>query len=203
MTSVRVRTLVVGAALALASGLLIAQGDALGADLPRVAALGLAAGAVLGLVPARSAAAKLGALAAGYAAFLVGLQLLKSTLPDTSSGRAVAAVVVVGLVTAVAVATSERLPLWAGLLGVATLTGTFQTLLAAGPAGSTGDGTTVTTSVTTSLTAVAVGFLLTDVLPLLMTRRTPEQQAELDQLDLPAPRAAADTHVQTVEKAAR
>jgi uncharacterized membrane protein len=48
MSSVRMRTLVTGIALAVAAFLLADQGAIFGADLPKVALMGAAAGAVLG-----------------------------------------------------------------------------------------------------------------------------------------------------------
>src|SRR5689334_21316153 len=114
MSSVRTRTLLAGAALAVAAFLLADQGAVFGADLPQVAVRGAAAGAVLGLVPDRMAAARLGGFLTGFLATWIGYALRAGVLPDIPMGRAIAAVAVVALITVVSVATANRLPMWAG-----------------------------------------------------------------------------------------
>jgi hypothetical protein len=201
MTSVRLRTCAVGSALALTAGAVVDHGAAFGADLPKVALLGIASGAVLALVPGRGLATKLGAYVAGFAAVMVGLSLLRTSLPDIPLGRALAAVVVVALVTAVATASADRLPLWAGLLGAGTLTGAFQTVLAAHPEAGTGDTTTVITAATTALLSAVVALVVTTA----VTTTVPVDQAPAlsdAELTLPTPRTAADGAA-TTEKASR
>jgi len=201
MSSVRTRTLVTGLALAVTAFLLADQGAIFGADLPQVALLGAAAGAVLGLVPDRLAAARLGGFLTGFASVWIGYALRAGVLPDIPMGRAIAAAVVVAIVTLVAVATANRLPMWAGFVGVATLLGSYETTFAATPTSFVSDSMT---AVTTSLLAAAFGFLVTVLLSdagavAASTSTTPE----VVQLDapLPTPRAAADSNV-TVAKTA-
>lgn len=202
MSSVRIRTLVTGTALALAAFLLADQGAIFGADLPKVALLGAAAGAVLGLVPDRLPAARLGGFLTGFAAAWIGYALRAGVLPDIPMGRAIAAVVVVAVITAVAVATANRLPLWAGFLGAATLLGSYETTFAATPTDFVSDSMT---AVTTSLLAAALGFLVTVLVsPTGVADSAPQRPAvvELDAA-VPPPRAAADGNVSVAKKAAR
>lgn len=194
MTSVRTSTCAAGAAVAVAAGALTAAGGPFGADLPKVALLGLAAGAVLGLVPARSSLGKIAGFVGGFGAVLVALSLQRTTLPDTGLGRAVAAVVTVSIITAVATATAERAPLWAGLLGAATLTGSFAVITA----GAIGTSTAAVTAATSSLLAAAVSLVATTVVSAL---HVPGVAAAGDVV-VPAPRAAADA-VASPARAAR
>jgi hypothetical protein len=200
MSSVRTRTLVTGTALAVTAGLLADHGAIFGADLPKVALLGAAAGAVLGLVPDRPPAARLGGFLTGFLAAWLGYALRAGVLPDIPLGRAIAAVVVVALVTVVAVLTSNRLPMWAGFVGVATLLGSYETTFAATPTSFVSDSMT---AVTTSLLAASLGFL---VAVLATGTPAPEQTTETPEvvvLDaaVPAPRVAADKNVTLAKKA--
>jgi hypothetical protein len=201
MSSVRTRTLVTGAALAVTAGLLADHGAIFGADLPKVALLGAAAGAVLGLVPDRLPAARLGGFLTGFAAAWIGYALRAGVLPDIPMGRAVAAVIVVALVTTVAVATANRLPMWAGFVGVATLLGSYETTFAATPTSFVSDSMT---AVTTSLLAASLGFVVAVVAT--SFGPVPEPAPETPQvvvLDaaVPTPRAAADANVKLAKKA--
>jgi hypothetical protein len=202
MSSVRTRTLVTGAALAVAAFLLADQGAIFGADLPQVALLGAAAGAVLGLVPDRMAAARLGGFLTGFLSAWVGYALRAGVLPDIPMGRAIAAVVVVALITAVAVATGNRLPLWAGFLGAATLLGSYETTFAATPTSFVSDSMT---AVTTSLLAAALGFLVTVLVSEFGKVEPAPDKPDIVVLDtaVPAPRDAADSNVTVAKKAAR
>ncbi|MDT7539447.1 MAG: hypothetical protein QOI82_3032 [Actinomycetota bacterium] len=200
MSSVRTRTLVTGTALAIAAFLLADQGAIFGADLPKVALLGAAAGAVLGLVPDRMPAARLGGFLTGFAAAWLGYALRAGVLPDIPMGRAIAAVVVVGIITAVAVATGNRLPMWSGFLGSAALLGSYETTFASTPTSFVSDSMT---AVTTSLLAVALGFLIAVLLAEGRDAEPPAEQPEVVVLDaaVPAPRATADSNVTVGKKA--
>ncbi|MCU1591285.1 MAG: hypothetical protein JWP11_2541 [Frankiales bacterium] len=204
MSTVRTRTLVTGVALAVAAFVLADQGAVFGADLPKVALLGAAAGAVLGLVPDRSPAARLGGFLTGFAAAWLGYALRAGVLPDIPMGRAIAAVVVVAIVTVVATATANRLPLWAGFVGVTTLLGSYETTFAATPTSFVSDSMT---AVTTSLLAAALGFFVavlasgTSAVGL-EPGDEPQEVVVLDKA-VPAPRPAADTNVSLAKKATR
>jgi hypothetical protein len=160
MTSVRVRTCVAGAALAVLAGALVDHGAIFGADFLRVALLGIALGAVLGLVPHRSAVERVGGFAAGFVAAWLGYLLRAGVLPDIPMGRAIAAVIVISLITAVATATADRIPLWAGLLGAGALVGAYEAAYVATPSEVGSESAAAATAV---LLAVAFGFVVTAV----------------------------------------
>jgi hypothetical protein len=202
MFSVRTRTLVTGTALAVTAFALADQGAIFGADLPHVALLGAAAGAVLGLVPDRMAAARLGGFLTGFIAVWIGYALRAGVLPDIPMGRAIAAVVVVALITIVAVATADRLPMWAGFLGAATLLGSYETTFAATPTSFVSDSMT---AVTTSLLAASLGFLVAVLLGEPGKAEPAPEKPDVVVLDaeVPAPRAAVDSNVTVAKKASR
>ena len=127
------RNLLAGLCLAVAAGLLVMVGAALDLDVESVALLGAAAGAVVALVPDRTPLVRLGGFAAGFVAAFIGYVLRAAVLPDTSTGRAVAVVIVLLLCVGVSAATVDRLPLWTLLLGTATLVGAYEFTFAAAP----------------------------------------------------------------------
>jgi hypothetical protein len=149
------RTLLAGLCLAVAAGLLVLVGAALDLDLESVALLGAAAGAVVALVPDRTPLVRLGGFAAGFLVALIGYVVRAALLPDTSTGRAVAVVVVLLLCVGVSAATAGRLPLWTLLLGTATLVGAYEYTYAAAPPELMTTAVETTTSLFLSL---AVGF---------------------------------------------
>ncbi|MDX6197707.1 MAG: hypothetical protein QOJ79_858 [Actinomycetota bacterium] len=206
MSSVRARTLLTGAALAVAAFLLADQGALFGSDLPKVALLGAAAGAVLGLIRDHVPVARLGGFLAGFLAAWIGYALRAGFLPDIPLGRAIAAAVVVALVTAVAVVSADRMPMWAGFLGAVTLLGSYETTFAATPTSFVSDSMT---AVTTSLLAVAFGFLVTVLLGQLGTgpvsgAESMSEAAKPAVADVvPAPRATADSNVAVTNEVAR
>lgn len=161
MTSVRQRTCAAGAALAVVAGALVDHAAFFGSDFGRSALLGVVMGAVVGLVPHRSPLLRLTGFAAGLVAAWAGYLVRAGMLPDIPMGRAIAAVLVVSLITAVSTATADRVPLWAGLLGAGTLVGAFEQTYVQAPSDVVG-GSTV--AVTSAVLAVAFGFLVTNLL---------------------------------------
>jgi hypothetical protein len=121
------KRLLVGCLLAVFTALIVGLGQVLGLDLQHVALLGAALGGVLGLVPAGSTSGRLAGFAAGFAAAWLGFALRAGFLPDTSSGRAVAAVIVVLLAALVPAITKGRVPLWSALVGIAAIVGAYET----------------------------------------------------------------------------
>jgi hypothetical protein len=202
MSSVRIRTLVTGSALAVTAAALADHGAIFGADLPKVALLGAAAGAVLGLVPDRSPAARLGGFVGGFAAAWLGYALRAGVLPDIPMGRAIAAVVVVSIVTATATATANRLPMWAGFVGVATLLGSYETTFAATPTSFVSDSMT---AVTTSLLAVSLGFIVSVLASGTAAVSAATQDDDIvvlpEAAPVPVPRSAPDANVTLTPKA--
>lgn len=149
------RHVLAGVVLALAAGLIVVTSRALGLDLDSVALLGGAVGAVVALVPDRSAGARLLGFAAGFLAAWVGFILRAAALPDSDGGRSVAAMLTVLVCVGVVVLTRDRLPLWSLLLGAGTFAGAYELTFAAAPPEVV---TTSLSTATTLLLTVAVGF---------------------------------------------
>lgn len=156
-----IRVVLAGTVLALAAGVIVLLAPALGADLQGVALLGAAVGGALGLVPDRSAGARVGAFVVGLVAAWAGYLLRAAVLPDAPAGRAVAVVVVVLLCVAVTAATRRRLPLWAQLLGAGALAGAYEAAYTADPSAITATSPTAASAV---LLTAAAGFLATALL---------------------------------------
>lgn len=157
------RTLISGGLLALTAAALADHGSHLGLAVPRDALLGAALGAVLGLVPMARADRLWGrapAFVVGALVAWLGYALRAGVLPDIPMGRAVAAVIVVGLVTVVAAVSRERLPLWAGLVGVGAVAGAYETAFAQAPTAFTSESTT---AVTVVLLAAACGYVAASI----------------------------------------
>lgn len=149
-------TLLTGLALMVAGVAAILIGSGLDLELESAALLGVAIGAVLALAPDRTPVVRIGSFAAGLVIAWVGYFIRAGLLPDTSAGRAVVVAIVLALCTAVAVATMNRAPLWAVLLGAASLAGAYEARYAAAPSEVVD---TSVTAVTTILVTVALGFL--------------------------------------------
>jgi hypothetical protein len=152
------RTLVTGGLLAVFAALLAQFGGALGLEEIRSALLGAALGAALGLVPGndRPLPRAVGFLV-GFALGWIGYALRAGVLPDTGSGRAVAAFLVIAVLTGVCAATLGWMPLWSGLLGIAAIAGAYEFAFGLDPTAFT---TESVTAATTVLLAAAVGFLV-------------------------------------------
>lgn len=194
MTSVRTRTCVAGGALALAAGLLADQGSVLGADLPHTALLGAALGAVLGLVPDRTVLGRTGCFLVGFAAAWFGYALRAGVLPDIPMGRAIAAMAVVLVITAAAVVSNGRLPMWSGLVGAGALLGAYETTFVTTPTGFLSDSMTAATTV---LVSSALGLLVATTIEGYLGD-SPEVVAytERSAVAVPAPRSSVDADVE-------
>jgi hypothetical protein len=152
------RTLVTGGLLAVFAALLAQFGGALGLEEIRSALLGAALGAALGLVPGNDAALpRAVGFLVGFALGWIGYALRAGVLPDTGSGRAVAAFLVIAVLTGVCAATLGWMPLWSGLLGIAAIAGAYEFAFGLDPTAFT---TESVTAATTVLLAAAVGFLV-------------------------------------------
>ena len=121
------RTAVGGAILAIVAFVLVLFGQAFDLDLERVALTGAALGAVAALVPDRPPLFRGLGFAAGFLIAWGGYGMRAGFLPDTSFGRAVAALVVLLVLMGVALATGTRLPLWSLLTGAAAMTAAYET----------------------------------------------------------------------------
>ena len=91
-----------GVALAVVAALVVGLGQVLGLDLQHVALIGAALGGVLGLVPDRTPAERIGGFLVGFVVAWAGFAIRAAVLPDTASGRAVAAFLVVAICMIVA-----------------------------------------------------------------------------------------------------
>lgn len=121
-----VAKVVAGVALALAMVVLLIVGDGLGWDLDGYMVLGAGVGAVLALVPDRSPLARLGGFLLGVLAAALGYALRAAVLPDSTTGRALALVIVIALAVGLVLLTFDRVPLWTAFLGIGALGGAYE-----------------------------------------------------------------------------
>ncbi|MCY7373930.1 MAG: hypothetical protein LH461_09590 [Spirochaetaceae bacterium] len=188
------RTAIGGAILAVTAFLLVLFGDALDLELERVALTGAALGAVVALVPDRAPLFRAIGFAAGFVVGVAGYALRAGLLPDTSFGRAVAALVVLLVLMGIAVATGTRVPLWSLLVGAAAMTAAYETTFMTTPSAFPYEGPTAATQMAL---AAGVGYLAASFLgpavaherdderehrPERPNRPDEEQRAELDAL---------------------
>jgi hypothetical protein len=152
------RTLITGGLLAVFAALLAQFGGALGLDEVRSALLGAALGAVLGLVPGvDSPVSRAVGFMVGFVLAWIGYGLRAGVLPDTGAGRAVAAFLVIVVLTGICAATMGWVTLWTGLLGVGALAGAYEFAFGIDPTAFTSESVTAATTV---LLAASVGFLV-------------------------------------------
>ncbi|GAA1475814.1 hypothetical protein GCM10009623_02600 [Nocardioides aestuarii] len=149
------KTLISGLLLVAAAFLTVLLGDWLDLDVESVALLGVAAGAVVALVPDAGVGRRLAGFALGVVVTLVGYLVRAAVLPDTTGGRAVFAALVVGLLVVVAAVSLGRLPLWSGLLGAATFAGAFEATYTLAPPRVVEN---ATNTITGLVLCIAVGF---------------------------------------------
>lgn len=121
------RTAIGGAILAVVAFLLILFGEALDLDLEKVALTGAALGAVVALVPDRQPIFRGLGFAGGFLVGWGGYALRAGFLPDTSLGRALAALLVLLVLMGIALATGTRVPLWSLLTGAAAMAAAYET----------------------------------------------------------------------------
>lgn len=152
------KTLLVGLVVTLAAVLVVMVSAVLDLELESVALLGVAVGAVLALVPDCSPLARLAGFGGGFVAAWIGYVARAAFLPDSAGGRAVAVALVIVIAVAIAAVSFGRVPLWAGLLGAASLAGAYEYTYAAAPPEVA---STSLSSATALLLTTAVGFLAT------------------------------------------
>ena len=149
-----------GVVLAVAAALAVMVGGYLGLELDHVALLGVALGAVVGLVQQGRSIYGLAGFGAGLALAWVGYMARAAVLPDSISGRAVAAAAVVLGCVLIHVVSRHRVPMWAMLVGVAALVGAYEETFTAAPPQFLDQSVSATTTV---LLAAAVGYLVSAV----------------------------------------
>ena len=150
------KTMLAGVVLALAAALAVWLGDFFGLELDSVALLGAALGAVVALVPDGRPGLRLSGFIAGVTVTWIGYVVRAALLPDTASGRAVAAFFIVLLCTAVVAAAMGRIPFWSTLVGAGALVGAYETAYAAAPPDVA---STSVSTVTALMMTAGIGFL--------------------------------------------
>ena len=156
-----VKSLVTGLCLAVFAAVIIGLSEVLGLDLEHVALLGAALGGVLGLVPHRPTWGKVAGFLVGFVVAWLGFALRAAVLPDSPAGRAVAAFLVVALIAVATGASRGRLPLWSGLVGAAAIVGAYESVYTSAPSQFVSESPAAATTI---LLAVALGFLVTNLL---------------------------------------
>ncbi len=151
------KTTFVGGVLAISAFLVVILGDLLDLKLEPVALLGVALGAVIGLVPDRRPSMRLAGFGIGLVVAWIGFIVRAGLLPDSAAGRAVTVAVVIALVTVVAAASANRLPLWSLLVGAAAMAGAYEYTFAAAPPEVA---TTSLSTATALLVTAGVGYLV-------------------------------------------
>ena len=121
------RTAVGGAVLAVIAFLLVLVGQALDLNLEQVAFTGAALGAVVALVPDRPPLFRVAGAAIGFLIAWGGYAVRAGLLPDTTTGRAITALLVLLVLTGAALASFTRIPLWSLLVGAAAMTASYET----------------------------------------------------------------------------
>jgi uncharacterized protein YacL len=150
------KELFVGLSLSVAALIVVLISGALDLELESVALLGAAMGAVVGLVPDRTALVRMSGFVGGFVFAWIGYFVRAALLPDTTAGRAVAVAVTLLLCLGLTLALRGRLPLWAVLLGTGTFAGAYELTYSAAPPEILD--TSVSTA-TTVLLMAAIGFL--------------------------------------------
>jgi hypothetical protein len=146
------RILIRGAVLALVAAILALAGGALGIDtlwpVLLAAAVGVAAASSLSV---GRGAAFIGGALIGWVAMAIRAGLL----PDTAFGRAIVVVLAIAVITAIAAATADLAPMWAGLAGYALFAAYYEPVYTASPTTFVADSTA---AMVTVLLATAFGF---------------------------------------------
>lgn len=117
-------------------GVVVAGAAAIVAALPDLLGLSspwpiLLVTAVAFAAPARPAV--IGAVLVGAGSWWLGIALRAGFLPDATSSLVIAAVIAVAICTLVATFTRERMPLWAGLVGIALFGAIYEPMFASEP----------------------------------------------------------------------
>jgi hypothetical protein len=177
------RTVVLGVTLSIVVGLLVRFAP-LGLDTTSTVVLGACLGAVLAVIRDREPWQRVLAFGAGVAATWLSYAARAGLLPDEPTGRAIAVFVVLLLVTGISVATLGRLPLWAGLLGVAGFAGSYEIAFAEQP---TSFATQSVVALSTLAFAAGAGYALSAVLVEVVPDRIPGLRRDSVDLREPSP----------------
>jgi hypothetical protein len=187
-TSMR-NTWLVGGVLILAGVLLVVMSDLFDLRLESTALLGVAAGAVVALVPDRTPLQRLVGFVAGFASAWIGYLLRAGALPDSIGGRAVTVGLVLLLCVVVAGLSANRVPLWSTLLGAVAMVGAYEYTYSAAPPEVT---STSVTAATALLMTAAVGYLAAALISPAGTNPTVARAPEAPRGDDSAPHKLDD-----------
>ncbi|MGW5191880.1 hypothetical protein ACWEOO_21740 [Kribbella sp. NPDC004138] len=168
-------TLLSGALLAAVAGLLCLVGEALGLNTQHVALVGGALGGVVGLVQDRTPAMRATGFLIGLFIAWLGFAVRALYLPDSASGRAVAAVAVVAVCVAFTAGSGEKIPLWTLLLGAAAMVAVYEETYTADSPAFLAQSPSAATGV---LLAAGIGFLATSL-------RRPQPAPPAERSDVP------------------
>lgn len=133
---------------------------------------------MIGLVPDRSLAERIGGFLAGFGLAWIGFAVRAAMLPDTSAARALVVFVLIIVAMGVSLASASRLPLWSLLVGAAAMVGAYEQTYADSPSLFLTDSPVAATTV---LLAVAMGIVGTMLLgEEISSRRAAERDARHD-----------------------
>jgi hypothetical protein len=121
-----------GAALAIAGILAVLLDGWFGLGLGSVL-FGLAVGGILGIVAEGGPVGRIGAFLIGVLTAMVVYVVRVLFLNDSSLGLSLAVLIALVVIVGLSGLTANRLPLWAGLLGLALVTGAYETSFVAAP----------------------------------------------------------------------
>jgi hypothetical protein len=150
------REIFIGLSLAAAAFIGVLLSSWLGLEVEATILLGVAVGAVVGLVPDRSTAMRLVGFAAGFVIAWIGYVLRAAKMPDSASGQAVVVALTILLCLGVALASTGRIPLWTLLLGAGAFSGAYELTYVDAPPEVVSTSLSVATSM---ILSVAIGFL--------------------------------------------
>ncbi len=189
------RTAIGGAILAVVAFLLILFGDALDLDLEKVALTGAALGAVVALVPDRQPLFRGLGFAGGFLVGWGGYALRAGYLPDTSLGRALAALFVLLVLMGISVATGTRVPLWSLLTGAAAMTAAYETTFMITPSAFPYESPTAATQMAM---AAGIGYLAASFLGAAVEADRDEHPHEHPTRGKPAPEQGSDAKLDSL-----
>lgn len=126
------KTFIAGLLLVAAGIVAIVLDGAFGLGLGSVL-LGVAVGGALGLSRDGSPLGRLGAFLVGFLVAIVGYLLRILVLNESALGQILYIAIVVMIVTTVCAVTKNKLPLWAGALGIAAVVGAYELQFVASP----------------------------------------------------------------------
>jgi hypothetical protein len=123
------RTAIMGAIVVLLVAVLAMTGTAIGITSIWPVLLAVAVGLVAGHVTLGRVAAFIVGAVASWMAVALGA----AALPQTGLAAAIAIVVGLGIITAIAAVSGDRVPLWAGIAGYAAFAALYEPIYAANP----------------------------------------------------------------------